>query len=106
MTPFDFRLPTRIVFGAGRLPELGELAKSLGDVTRILVVSDPGVVGAGHTQRGMDALHAVGVTTQLFSDFAENPNTAHVAAGVSVAKDFRPDAIIGSSGPVALSWPQ
>jgi alcohol dehydrogenase len=98
MTPFDFRLPTRIVFGAGRLAELGELTRSVGNVERILVVSDPGVVGAGHTQRGVDSLHAAGLQTQLFSDFAENPNTAHVASGVAVAKEFRPDAIIGLGG--------
>lgn len=98
MTPFDFRLPTRIVFGAGRLAELGELAKSLDGAKRFLVVSDPGVVAAGHTQRGLDALHAAGHVTQLFSDFAENPDTAHVDAGVAVAKDFRPDGIIGLGG--------
>lgn len=98
MTPFDFRLPTRIVFGAGRVDDLGELTKSLGDVARVLVVSDPGVVAAGHTQRGVDALHAAGLATELFHDFAENPNTAHVAAGVAVAKSFQPDCIIGLGG--------
>ena len=98
MTPFDFRLPTRIVFGAGRVDELGELTKSLGDVSRVLVVSDPGVVAAGHTQRGVDALHAAGLATALFHELAENPNTAHVAAGVATAKEFQPDCIIGLGG--------
>jgi alcohol dehydrogenase len=98
MTPFDFRLPTRIVFGAGRVDELGELTKSLGEVARMLVVSDPGVVAAGHTQRGVDSLHAAGITTQLFHDFAENPNTAHVAAGVAAATEFKPDCIVGLGG--------
>jgi alcohol dehydrogenase len=98
MTPFDFRLPTRIVFGAGRLSELGELASSIEGAKRFLVVSDPGVVAAGHTQRGLEALHAVGHETELFSDFAENPNTAHVDAGVAVAREFLPDGIIGLGG--------
>ena len=98
MTPFDFRLPTRIVFGAGRLAELGELAASLGDVNRVLVVSDPGVVAAGHTQRGMESLEAAGLTTRLFDGLQENPTTAHVEAGLAVGKDFSPDAIIGLGG--------
>ena len=98
MVEFDFRLPTRIVFGAGRVTELGELATSLESVSRVLVVSDPGVVAAGHTQRGLDALHAVGLKTQLFQDFAENPNTDHVEAGLAVARDFKPDLIIGLGG--------
>lgn len=98
MASFDFRLPTRIVFGAGRLPELGELGQSLGDVARVLVVSDPGVVAAGHAQRGLDSLHAVGLTTQLFDGLEQNPTTAHVDAGLAVAHDFKPDAIIGLGG--------
>jgi alcohol dehydrogenase len=98
MTPFDFTLPTRIVFGAGRLPELGELAKSLGAVSRVLVVSDPGVVAAGHTQRGLESLHSAGLTTQLFDGLRENPSTAHVEAGLAIAQDFSPDAIVGLGG--------
>jgi alcohol dehydrogenase len=98
MTPFDFTLPTRIVFGAGRLPELGELAKSLGSVSRVLVVSDPGVVAAGHTQRGLESLHSAGLTTRLFDGLQENPSTAHVEAGLAIAQDFSPDAIVGLGG--------
>ena len=98
MTGFDFQLPTRIVFGAGRLPELGELVRSLGDVSRVLVVSDPGVVAAGHAQRGLDSLHAVGFATQLFDGLRENPTTAHVEAGLKIAQEFSPDAIIGLGG--------
>lgn len=98
MTPFDFRLPTRIVFGAGRVDELGELTKSLGDVSRVLVVSDPGVVAAGHTERGIAALQAAGLQTALFEKFTENPNTAHVDEGVAAAREFRPDCILGLGG--------
>jgi alcohol dehydrogenase len=98
MTPFDFTLPTRIVFGAGRLPELGELAKSLGSISRVLVVSDPGVVGAGHTQRGLNSLHSAGIATQLFDGLQENPSTAHVEAGLAIAQAFSPDAIVGLGG--------
>jgi alcohol dehydrogenase len=98
MTPFDFRLPTRIVFGAGRLAELGELAASLGNIKRVLVVSDPGVVAAGHTQRGLESLQAADLTTQLFDGLQENPTTTHVEAGLAVARDFSPEAIIGLGG--------
>src|SRR5262245_57131970 len=98
MTPFDFRLSTRIVFGPGRLPELGELARTLGAVARVLVTSDPGVVAAGHTERGLQSLRAAGLTTKLFDAFRENPTTAHVEAGLCVARDFRPDVIVGLGG--------
>lgn len=98
MNSFDFHLPTRIVFGPGRLPELGELARSLGDISRVLVVSDPGVVAAGHVQRGIDALERAGMQTRLFEGLRENPTTDHVDAGLAVAHDFRPQAIVPVGG--------
>ena len=98
MNSFDFSLPTRIVFGAGSLSQLGELTASLHDVKRVLVVSDAGVIGAGHTQRGIDALAAAGLTAHLFDGVQENPTTAHVDAGLAVAQQFQPDAIVGLGG--------
>ena len=55
MNPFDFQPRTRIVFGPGKIETLGELASELG-ARRALVVSDPGVITAGHTNRGIGAL--------------------------------------------------
>ena len=98
MTPFDFSLPTRIVFGAGVLDRLGELARSLPGVERVLVVSDPGVVAAGHTPRGIDALHDARLETVLFDGVGENPTTEHVEAGLAVAREVRPDCIVGLGG--------
>lgn len=42
MTPFDFTLSTRLVFGPGTLNRLGELARALG-FRRPLLVADPGL---------------------------------------------------------------
>lgn len=98
MTPFDFQLPTRIVFGPGKVAELGAIARSLGEFRRALVVSDPGVVAAGHTRRGVESLEAAGLQTRLFSDFRENPTTAHVEAGLVAAREFRPELIVGFGG--------
>jgi alcohol dehydrogenase len=98
LTPFDFQLPTRIVFGPGKVAELGAIARSLGEFRRALVVSDPGVVAAGHTRRGVESLEAAGLQTRLFSDFRENPTTAHVEAGLVAAREFRPELIVGFGG--------
>jgi alcohol dehydrogenase len=56
------------------------------------------VVAAGHTQRGIESLQSAGLATRLFDGLQENPTTAHVEAGLTVAKDFFPDAIIGLGG--------
>jgi alcohol dehydrogenase len=97
LTSFDFHLPTRILFGPGKVSELGAAAASLG-AKWALVVSDPGIVAAGHTQRGIDSLEAAGISVLLFDGVQENPTTANVNAGLAVAKDFRPDLIVGLGG--------
>ena len=56
--PFDFEPRTRMVFGAGSIERLGELAIPFGN--RVLVISDPGVVAAGHTQKGISSLEKAG----------------------------------------------
>jgi alcohol dehydrogenase len=97
MIPFDLQIPTRIIFGPGMLSELGPVAAGLG-AKRVLVVSDRGIIGAGHTPRGVASLEAAGMTVALFDGVEENPTTEHVDAGLAVAREFRPDAIVGLGG--------
>jgi alcohol dehydrogenase len=97
MHSFDFLCPTRIVFGAGKLDELGPIAAALG-WKRVLVVSDPGIITAGHTPRGIQSLERFGLEVKLFDGVAENPTTKHVDEGLCVARDFRPELIVGLGG--------
>lgn len=97
MQPFDFSIPTRIVCGNDAIDRLGALTSELGG-KRVLVVSDPGIIEAGHCQHGIDALGHEGLTTELFDGARENPTTEHVANGVAVAREFQPDVIVGLGG--------
>ncbi|MEM6330979.1 MAG: iron-containing alcohol dehydrogenase, partial [Planctomycetota bacterium] len=97
MPAFDFHCPTRIVFGPGRSSDLGGLTAGLG-VSRALVVSDPGIEEAGHTQRATDSLHAAGLQTLVFDRLQENPTTDNVEDGRAVAADYRPDVIVAVGG--------
>ena len=98
MTHFDhYASPTRIEFGAGKLGQLGELARGLG-VRRVLVVSDPGVIEAGHTGRGIESLRNADMETHLFDGVQENPTTVHVEKGLDAAREFQPELIVGLGG--------
>ncbi len=101
MIPFDFQPRTRIVFGPDSLQRLGELAQELG-AKRALMVSDPGVIKAGHTQKGIDCLESAGVTAFLFDGVQENPSTENVAQGVAFAKEHQPELIVGLGGGSAM----
>jgi alcohol dehydrogenase len=95
--PFDFHCPTRIVFGPGKIDELGPIVMALG-LKRALVASDPGIVAAGHTARGIESLKRFSVDVELFDGIHENPTTTDVDTGVALARRFRPDVLIGLGG--------
>ena len=97
MIPFDFQLRTRIVFGPGTIRRIGEIAGEWG-VRRAILVSDPGIVAAGHTDPAFDSLSKAGIETHLFHDVHENPTTADVEEGVAFARRHEPELIIGLGG--------
>ena len=95
--PFDYYPRTRIVFGPGKIDALGDLAGELG-ARRALVVSDPGIVKAGHTEHGLAALRRAGIEAHVFDQVEENPTTANVEAGVAAARRYDPEILIGLGG--------
>ncbi len=101
MQPFDFSLKTRLIFGEDSIDRLGQLATEL-NCCRALVISDPGIVAAGHVGRGIAALTTAGIETELFAGAHENPTTDDIENGLSIAKLFQPDLLIGLGGGSSL----
>jgi alcohol dehydrogenase len=97
MNVFEFQLRTRILFGPGALDRLGEVARELG-FRRALLVSDEGIVAAGHFDHASRLLRQAGIDAIGFHDFHENPNTLDVEAGRAFAASHRVDSIIGLGG--------
>jgi len=98
---FDFQCRTRIVSGAGRAAHAGKLASELG-AKRVLLVTDAGLVGAGHAARLQANLEAAGLHVTLFDRARENPTTKCVDDCVAVAKSVGIDTIIGLGGGSAM----
>ena len=93
---FDFQPRTRVVFGAGAVDRVGELARAIG--ANALLVTDPGIVAAGHVERARRGLDAAGVSVTIFDRVSENPTTREVDECLEVARAVRPDLIIGLGG--------
>jgi alcohol dehydrogenase len=87
----------RVVFGQASLRKLGTIAVDEG-ATRVLLVTDPGIVAAGHADRAAQSLREAGVEVTIFHGVEENPTTEHVDAGVRIARDLGIDFIIGLGG--------
>ena len=93
---FDFQPRTRVIFGTGAIDRLAELARAFG--TNALLVTDPGIVDAGHVERARRALDAAGVNVTIFDEVRENPTTREVDQCIEVAQSIRPQLIIGLGG--------
>jgi len=101
LQPFDFHVPTRVVFGAGSLNRLGELARELGE-SHVLLVTDPGLEEAGHPQRAIASLREAGLEAFLFDGVEQNPSNRHVEAGVAFARPLGVDLIVSVGGGSAM----
>ncbi len=97
MKPSDARPSPRILFGPGRLAELPECLATLG-VTNVLIVTDPGIVAAGHVARASALLTAAGIRATVFEGSHINPTETDIEACRDFAKSINPDVLIGLGG--------
>ncbi len=97
MNVFDFHARTRVIFGAGSIDRLGEIAGELG-FKRVLVVADSGMVGCGYVDRVSGYLTRAGIEDFAFHDFGENPDSVMVERGRAMAEAQGIDSIIGLGG--------
>jgi alcohol dehydrogenase len=97
LTSFDYQPRTRIVFGVKSVERVGELAKSLA-ARRVLLVTDAGIVSAGHAGRVRRSLEEQSITVTCFQEVEENPGTRCIDKCVGVARRFAIDTIIGLGG--------
>jgi alcohol dehydrogenase len=99
---FDFHPTIRTLFGENKIDELGALAKELNG-RRVLLVSDAGLVAAGHVERALTSLQKEAREVFLFSEVEENPTTRHVENGVRFAQEHQPiDLIVALGGGSAM----
>jgi len=97
MKAFDYHLPTKIQFGAGRVKEVGQSVKLHG--SKCLVVT--GSVSTSATDiyaKVAASLEAAAVKFVHFDGVMPNPTTLAVDAGAQMAKENGVDVILGVGG--------
>ena len=97
LAAFDYQPRTRVVFGVNSIERVGELAKSLA-AKRVLLVTDRGIVAAGHAGRVRALLVTSGMHVTCFEQVQENPTTQCVERCVEVARGGAIDTFIGLGG--------
>lgn len=97
MKSFDFQPRTRLIYGAGAIGQLGNVAKELG-FRRTLLVADHGLLASGHVDEAVTPLQEAGIEVIRFHDFEVNPDTRMVEAGTAFVATQEIDSIIGLGG--------
>ena len=94
---FDHQPRTRLIVGADRVDDIGELARSIG-AKKVLLVTDPGIVAAGHAERVRRSLESAKLTVTTFDKAKENPTTRCVNDCLAIAQAGGVDTIVGLGG--------
>ena len=98
---FDYQPRTRLVFGVGAVEQVGALARELG-ASRVLLVTDPGLVMAGHAPRIERLLRDSGLETTTFAEVHENPTTADVGRCLEAARASQVNLFVAVGGGSAM----
>jgi len=94
---FEYHNPTRLIYGAGTLPRLGELAAEYG--TRALLVTGGGSVKRnGIFDRALRSLADAGITVFECDGVEPNPRITSVRRGAKIARENGCDLIVALGG--------
>ena len=101
LAAFDHTPRTRLIFGVNCVDRVGELAREL-PATKVLLVTDPGIVAVGHSERVCRFLEKAGLQVCVFDKSEENPTTGCVDACLKIANNHRIDAFVAVGGGSSL----
>ena len=101
MAGFTFNTTPSLVFGAGSVARLGEIAAArLG--SRIALVTDAGLVRAGLVAPVLEILQKAGVAVAVFDRVVADPPEAVVLEAAEAARSFGATGVIGIGGGSSL----
>ena len=94
---YELSLPGSLIFGVGAVETVAQKAKEFGK-SKVLIVTDKGVVGAGLLDKVLTPLEKAGVKTQIFDQIEPNPRDHTVLKAFEFAKKKGCEMIIGLGG--------
>jgi len=85
------------VFGPGASTLIGRYLANFG-AGKVLIVTDPGIIAAGWTEKISDLINKEGIDCAVFSGVSANPRSAEVMAGAEFYHENRCDIIVAVGG--------
>ncbi|MDC7223839.1 MAG: iron-containing alcohol dehydrogenase [Spirochaetales bacterium] len=94
---FNYRIPTRLIFGPGKLEELGSMELP-GRKALIVLSAGTSMKRHGYLERVISLLEKNGVDSVVFDKILPNPIKDHVMEGAELARREGCDFVVGLGG--------
>ncbi len=94
---FDYRIPTRMIFGAGKLEELGTVSLP-GSKALIVLSAGTAMKKQGYLDRVVALLKKNGAESVIFDRILPNPIKDHIMEGAALARKEKCDFVVGLGG--------
>jgi alcohol dehydrogenase class IV len=101
ISPFEYHMSTRMLFGPGTARQAGSEARKLG-ASRVMLVADPGVERAGLVTRVLESLHAAELELGVFNDVESNPRDVAVDRLAQRVRTERCEVLVTVGGGSAI----
>ena len=95
---FSYYMPTRIIFGCGKLNELKTTTYLPGKKALVVIGSSGAMKKHGYLDSVIDYLKENGVESVVYDKIVPNPVSEHVEEGANVAKENGCDFVLGLGG--------
>ena len=97
MIDFDFSIPTKVLFGVGKLDEL-KREDLFGKLALVVASAEDAARGSDTLDRVLTALKHQNIDYMIFDKVRQNPSKAHVMEAAQFARDNFCDVVIGVGG--------
>ena len=97
MIDFEYRNPTRIIFGRDTVPQIGQAARNYGRKA-LLIYGQGSIKRTGLYSRVKDSLEKAGLEVVEHPGVKANPVLSHARAGVELAKREKVEVIVAVGG--------
>lgn len=98
MEDFLFRLPTRVLFGAGVVNKVGHACKDQKATKVFLVTGKTSTKNSPFLQVVINSLGKVGMEVKLYAEIEADPSVDTVDRGADIMKRFGADAVVAFGG--------